>query len=640
MVEKMNFLSITGPQNDIDRVMQVYLGKYEIHLENALTELDEVHDLRPFVEINPYKDILNRSSVLIEKLGDGYTPAKGEMTGEEASALLLECLTVVDDLTVKKKEIRAREKELADIILQFEPFRQLDYDLQSILHFKFIKFRFGRIAHEYYDKFSKYLYDNLNTVFLECESNRDYVWGVYFVPSASAVKIDAIFSSLHFERLILPDAFNGTPEEAHQQFSNELSKLKEQSHGISMEIKEKLKHLGGTLLLAYNTLLEISYNYEIRKLAACTKEKQGGHVFYILCGWMSRSDTKKFLKEIENDPNVYCFSHEGQESLNTKPPTKLKNPKIIKPFEMFIKMYGLPAYHEIDPTLFVALTYTLMFGIMFGDVGQGLCLVIGGFLLYRIKKMNIAAVISLAGVWSTIFGFMYGSVFGFEETLKPLWRRPMEFIMPTLITAVVFGVILILVAMIINIINGIRAKDVEKIFFDPSGLAGLLCYGAVVGCVGLAFTGHTLPAGIILAILIGLPLLAIFLKEPLTNLVKKEKHIFPKGSKAMFFVEALVELFDVILSYATNTISFVRIGAFALSHAGMMGVVLTLANVSEAPLSFMSIIILIIGNILVTGLEGLVVGIQVLRLEYYEMFSRFYRGTGKEFKPFKSNRTN
>ena len=213
----------------------------------------------------------------------------------------------------------------------------------------------------------------------------------------------------------------------------------------------------------------------------------------------------------------------------------------------------------------------------------------------------------------------------------------MDDIMSTLIMAIAFGVFLILIAMILNIYNGIRAKSIGKVLFDPSGIAGLVCYGSAVGAAALALTGHPIPGTIILIILIGIPLLLIFLKEPLTRLLEKQRRIFPDGSKAMFIVENLVELFDVVLSYATNTISFVRIGAFALSHAGMMGVVLTLANVESGHPNFL---VIILGNILVTGLEGLVVGIQVLRLEYYEMFSRFYQGTGKEFKPFKSKETN
>jgi V/A-type H+-transporting ATPase subunit I len=300
---------------------------------------------------------------------------------------------------------------------------------------------------------------------------------------------------------------------------------------------------------------------------------------------------------------------------------------------MFIKMYGFPAYNEIDPTSFVAITYSLIFGIMFGDAGQGLCLVIGGALLYIFKKMNIAAIISLAGIFSTIFGFLYGSVFGFEDLIPALWLSPMHNVMTVLITAVGFGVFLIIIAMILNIINGIKEKNIGKVFFDTNGISGLLFYSLAITCVVLIYIGHPLPATILLIIFFGLPLLLIFFKEPLTHWVEKKAKIFPEH-KGMFFVESTFELFEVLLSYVTNTISFLRVGAFALSHAAMMGVVMLLAGAeSGSP----NILILVFGNIFVAAMEGLIVGIQVLRLEYYEMFSRFYRGTGKEFKPYKNN---
>ena len=111
-------------------------------------------------------------------------------------------------------------------------------------------------------------------------------------------------------------------------------------------------------------------------------------------------------------------------------------------------MYGLPAYHEMDPTIFIALTYTFMFGAMFGDVGQGACLVLGGIVLYVLKKLKLAVIIALAGGWSVFFGFMYGSLFGFEDVLPALWMRPMDDIMTTLLIAVAFGMGLILFAML------------------------------------------------------------------------------------------------------------------------------------------------------------------------------------------------
>ena len=83
-----------------------------------------------------------------------------------------------------------------------------------------------------------------------------------------------------------------------------------------------------------------------------------------------------------------------------KPPTKLENPKLFKPFEMFVQMYGLPAHNEMDPTVFVGITYSFIFGVMFGDVGQGLLLLIGGALIYHFKKAPLAGIIASAGVFS------------------------------------------------------------------------------------------------------------------------------------------------------------------------------------------------------------------------------------------------
>ena len=629
----MKYLNITGPKDDIDRVVDTYLNKYEIHLENALTELGESQEIKPFSEANPYKDILNKAHILCDELDKDLLCEEKDMSVSKATDIVNRAYSKMNEMSELRHDVKEDQKHLATLISQIEPFRVLNFDLAKIQHFKFIKFRFGRISPEYYNKFTRHVYNNLDTVFYECERTPDYIYGIYFTPETLSDQVDAVYSFLHFERIALAEEFSGTPEEIYQSLKKEKHAVRAKSKELKTDIKTMLNEQGSELMLAAKTLQRVSDNFDIRKMAACTADSNTYQVFYILCGWMSVKDTKSFIKEISNDPKIYCVKQNGREQGTTKPPTKLHNPKFFQPFEMFIKMYGLPAYNEMDPTIFVALTYTLLFGIMFGDIGQGLCLVVGGLLFYKIKHINLAGIVSVAGVWSTIFGFMYGSFFGFEEIFPAIWRRPMDNIMNTLITAVIFGVMLILVAMILNIINAIRAHDIGRLLFDSSGIAGLIVYGGVAACVGFYFLGYKLPATIILVILFGVPLLCIMLKEPLSNFIEKKKHIFPSGGKAMFFIEASVELFDVVLSYATNTISFVRVGAFALSHAGMMGVVLSLAGIENG---HANLIVIILGNILVAGLEGLIVGIQVLRLEYYEMFSRFYKGTGREFRPFKT----
>ena len=293
----------------------------------------------------------------------------------------------------------------------------------------------------------------------------------------------------------------------------------------------------------------------------------------------------------------------------------------------------------MDPTWFVAITYSFIFGAMFGDAGQGLLLFIGGLLLYKLKHIDLAGIISCAGVFSTFFGLMFGSIFGFEDVIPALWLRPVDS-MTTIpfigklntvfIVAIGFGMGIILLCMVFNIINSFKTHDVEKTWFDTNAVAGLVFYGSAVLCIGLFVSGHAVPGGTVLAIMFGLPLLLIFFKEPLTNLVEKKAEVMPK-EKGMFIVQGIFELFEVILSYFSNTLSFVRIGAFAVSHAAMMEVVLMLAGAENGSPNW---IVIILGNLFVCAMEGLIVGIQVLRLEYYEMFSRFYKGSGRKFEPF------
>ena len=367
-------------------------------------------------------------------------------------------------------------------------------------------------------------------------------------------------------------------------------------------------------------------------------------ILYLCQLLLAEDDVDKFVEEVKEDDKVFVVVEDDHDAYFGEPPTKLENPKLFKPFEMFVSMYGLPAHNEMDPTMFVGLTYSFIFGVMFGDVGQGLLLMIGGGLVYKFKKAPLAGIIATAGVFSTIFGFLFGSIFGFEDVLPALWIRPIDHMttLPFLgklntvfIVAVAFGMFLIMVAMVLHIINAVRGKNMESAWFDPNGAAGLVFYLAVVVTVVLFMTGNPLPGGIVMAIMFGIPLLLIFFREPLTRMLQKRADKMETG-KAMFVVQGFFELFETLLSYFSNTISFIRIGAFAVSHAAIMEVVLQLAGAESGSPNWAGVIF---GNLFVCGFEGLIVGIQVLRLEYYELFSRFYKGSGHAFDPYAKRKT-
>ena len=650
MIAKMNFVSITGPRGDIDRIVDKYLTRYEIHLEYAPSELKTVATLRPYIEQNIYREQLTRMKELAEYMGK----PEYENVDTDVKRAAEKIDYIYEELNKYKNAIEEIENKNAIIDTKLEKvmhFRGMEHNIDEILGYKFLKYRFGRIPKEHYDKFDDYSYDSLESVFIKCSEDEHYVWGIYFVSKKEKESVDAIYASLHFERTYMPDDIKGKPDDLCKKYEERLNSCQAEIDEIESEIDKLFTSNKKEFDVAYNRLKRYAMNFDIRKYAACTKES--GVSYYIICGWMDEKQADSLKARLDKyEKDTVCIIDDKHETVDTMPPTKLKNPRIFKPFEMYIKMYGLPAYNELDPTIFVALTYAFIFGAMFGDVGQGLVLCIGGFLLYKIKKMNLAAIISAAGFFSTIFGFMFGSVFGFENLIDAVWLHPSKAMVnvpfigklnTVFIVAIGFGMVLILVTMILNIINAIKAKDKERLFFDTNGIAGLIFYGAVTAVLALFMAEKPLPATIVLLVMFGVPLLLMAFKEPLTHMLEKKKHSLEENENhnehkeglGMFFVQMFFEMFEVLLSYFSNTLSFVRIGAFAVSHAAMMEVVLMLAGAENG--STGNLLVIILGNLFVCGLEGLIVGIQVLRLEYYEMFSRFYRGNGREFKPYNAN---
>ena len=457
------------------------------------------------------------------------------------------------------------------------------------------------------------------------------------MPEKLEDKIDAIYASMHFERMFLPDEYDGTPTQAGHNLEDQIRELEAKILQVDQDIVAAINSRKDDLIASYQRISTFSTNFDVRKLAACTKHDD--HTFYILCGWMTEQDARSFQKEIENDDNTFCIIEDDHANIMSKPPTKMKNPGLFKPFELYVEMYGLPSYNEIDPTILIGLTYSFLFGFMFGDAGQGLCLLIGGFLLYRFKKVRLAGIISCCGVFSTIFGLLFGSVFGFEDLIPAMWLRPSEAMtnLPFIgklntvfVVAVGLGMLIILMCMVLNIVNSLRSHDTEKVYFDTNGVAGLVFYFALACTIVLYMSGKALPATVILVVMFVVPLFVMFFKEPLTAIVEKKAEKI-EGGVGMFITQGLFELFEVLLSYFSNTLSFVRVGAFAVSHAAMMQVVLMLAGAEAGSPNWA---VVIGGNLFVCGMEGLIVGIQVLRLEYYELFSRFYRGSGRAFKPY------
>jgi len=293
----------------------------------------------------------------------------------------------------------------------------------------------------------------------------------------------------------------------------------------------------------------------------------------------------------------------------------------------------------------VALTFPLIFGLMFGDVGHGLVLVLLGLLLASRKiralrgAAGLGAIMAICGGISMVCGFLYGSLFGFEDVIQPLWLRPLTQITDILIVTVGIGTVLLTVGMVQNLINAVLVRQWGRFLFDRNGLVGLIFYWSVLGiAVGTFVASVPVPVGLCTAVAV-LGGMALLLSEPLGRWVDGERPLIhsPMGT---YLIEAFVELFESVIGLFSNTLSYVRIGAFAVAHGALSMVVFLLAGLVSPAHGVGYWVVVVLGNLFVIGFEGMIVGIQTLRLEYYEFFSKFFTAGGMRYHPLRFDATN
>lgn len=638
-VLKMKMIEIVGRMEELDNVLHLCYNSSSYQAENAIDHVASVKGFAPLHEENPYQIHLQKLIEISEQYGKEIHIPEHYDFDENFENIKRYVSELYDKLGSKIKnnlDLKAKLEAAKLNLKQIEHFITLDINLSEVFSCKFNKVRFGRIPKESYNRLVEYE-SNPYVVFFPCSNDDSYYWGMYIAPDDNIQEVDLIFSGLYFERLHIPDS-TGTPMQAYQRFSAEANDLEEKIGVLTDEINQEWDSDYKKIQDTFAFLSQKSAIFSMRKHVARYSDN-----FYCV-GWMPKNKLREFKKQAEK----YSVAIEATDP-NTKltvPPTKLKNNPLFRPFEYFVEMYGLPTYGEVDPTPLVAVSYIILFGIMFADLGQGLVLSIIAWLMWKKKNMPLGKILIPCGFSSAIFGTLFGSVFGYEHALDPFYKtvfnlesKPIEVmesqsIIIILLSAVGIGALLLVIAMLINIYSCIKQGKLGEALFSNNGVAGLIFYLSLISLVAfpvLLKINISGPAFIIFLIVI--PMLLIFFREPLSKLVQKEKDWKP-DKLGEFFIENFFEMFEFLLSYLSNTLSFMRVGAFVFVHAGMMIVVFALAG----PIGTAKhVIVSIIGNIAIIGIEGLLVGIQCVRLEYYELFNRFFEGSGKPFNPIKIN---
>ncbi|HIS77441.1 MAG TPA: ATPase [Candidatus Merdivicinus excrementipullorum] len=637
-IEKMHLVNLVGNLPDLEETLLRCVKSGVFAPEMAINTLDKTNGFSPLPGENPYTPHLKKLYDLAEdihaKLSREDPPE--DFTCEKAQAEIVRVQDTVSSLAKEKRELKERINQLEQALIQIQHLHGLGVPFDDVFSMSYVKVRFGRLPADSYPKLA--FYDDRTFFFFDFDHDDSYYWGVYFAPATQIAVVDDIFKSLYFERIRVPDYIHKAPEEAIVNLQKALEERRARLAEVRKSLQEIREKEASTLNQAFTALKAASDVFGLRKYVAVINNR-----FY-LEGFVPVSEWKRFSAVMSEIETVSCVCQPDDTNPTLTPPTRLKNCRFAKPFQMFVEMYGTPGYHDFDPTLLVSITYSLMFGIMFGDLGQGFVIAVIGLVLALWKKMDFGRIMLRLGVSSMIFGTIYGSVFGLEHVLDPMFHalgfaeKPIEVFDGAttnmlLIGAIGVGVCSIAIAMGVNIYLGFKYHNLEKAVFSQNGIAGMLVYLGAIGAAALLmlFNINVLNPFFIIFIIV-IPLLCIYFKEPLAKLCARKKNLKPEDGVGTFLMENFFEMFEYLLSYVSNTMSFLRVGGFILSHAGMMAVVLSL---SEMMSGAGSVVVLIFGNLFVMCLEGLIVGIQVLRLEFYEIFSRFYSGDGKPYEPAK-----
>jgi V/A-type H+-transporting ATPase subunit I len=271
-----------------------------------------------------------------------------------------------------------------------------------------------------------------------------------------------------------------------------------------------------------------------------------------------------------------------------------------------------------------------MYGLMFGDVGHGLLLSLAGlWLMHRKGSLaQLAPILVICGISAMGFGFLYGAVFG-QPLLPVIWLRPMDNIMNLLLFSIAGGVVLLNIGFFTNVVMALRRGHWSSSFLDENGVVGIWLYWALLGTLVALLRGVQI-VPMVWALALGAPALLLLAREPLANLAAGRRPLL-ENSWGEYLLLAFFELFVTVLGYISNSLSFVRLGAFAVAHEGLSQAVYLLAGMGGG----FGWVIWIGGTIFITAFEGFIVGIQAMRLEYYEFFGKFFRGAGQRFTPLR-----
>ena len=646
--------------HDADGVTKELLRLGLLHFVR-ITEVDrdigpQVEEVTPRVAEVMITEIRRRIEGFFAMV-DNQPPSGADLKVEDLQAVDLEETTkILDNLSASVQRIRdrqsARQQEilrLEDIERQLQMFGSLSEVVEARSQYSYLSIQTGSIRKVLIESFDQALSDT-PSVKMEMGTQDNQALLLLITMKRDETLTNRILDKFGWTDVHLPRELVGKKDQVQENLREKLELLKDEQEELKSKVESLIREKRPALEQMWINLRLNELYARVQSFFSKTSRT------VIFSGWLPSNKRSVLAEAIRGVTGGRCYLEWHQPREAEQPasvPVQMRNPKFLSPFEMLVTNYSIPEYGSIDPTPLVAVAYLIMFGLMFGDAGHGaVLLVLGllGSLLYKGARSgvrNILSLIAYCGGAAVVSGVLFGSYFGMRW-FAPLWfdyhgvvaghGGLITDVYGILAITIYFGIAVIALGLVLNWINCVVKGRWLDLIFDKGGLIGGWIYAAGV-YAAMYFVRHDyrqLPDSRFLASLIGIPVLVLTLKPVLAYSLHKPRKSFTLLTPVDLLMEWIVEILEIFTGYLANTLSFMRVAGLGIAHVSLMIAFFSIAEMISGPSGSYTVgsyLVLVAGNVLVILLEGLSAGIQSLRLNYYEFFSKYFSGSGRAYAP-------
>ncbi len=599
-----------------------------------------------------------RVEALLDLLGVRPGPAGGldvdrlhAVDAEESNRELERINSSVRGIRERQRALQQEILRLEEIARQVGLFRDIGAGIRAGSRFSFLKMQVGSVDRDRLESFAQEL-RQLPSVQINLEEDGDRSRALVITLRRDEGQVSALLDRHGWLDGELESGGEELKKQALAEVGERLAGLRREQEACAEEIRILLGGERDRLEELWANLRMNELHHRIQSYFSTTVRT------VLFSGWVPASMQRSLETTIRRASKGMCVLewHDPQAGQMASVPVRLRNPRFLAPFQMLVQNYATPSYGTVDPTPFVAVTYLIMFGLMFGDVGQGAVLVLAGGLGLALHRGASDAVRNLfrlgiyCGLASVATGILLGSTFGLP------WPAAVWFDYHAIVTGHVphsglvrdvygvlaitlyFGIAVIALGLLLNWVNLVVTGRWAELVLSKGGVIGGWLYGAgVYTAFGFAASGYrTLPEAERLFWFFGVPALALMAGPPIHYMTHREhRGRFGPLTLIDLGMEWVVELLEIFSGYLANTLSFMRVAGLGIAHASLM---IAFAEIARqvgpggawGPWSWL---VFVFGNALVILLEGLSAGIQSLRLNYYEFFSKYFSGSGTAYMP-------